>query len=294
MRTNGGFLITKIKQLGDRIFERVLSEKNIDAFNGAQGRILYVLWQEDGIPIKALSDRCGLAITSLTTMLERMEKQGLLSRIQGTGDKRKTLLYLTDAAVADKDSKSRILVNQNRGQSILCLDPDGVDRRLSMGLREDVPHLALQSCRSAEDLEDALIRAEGFTQELFGEPTAVEQDKLLGRLSLGISLLAAALLLLAFAGYRHFGWFRPNYADEITIRDEVILDAARQAAGGGALTGEKAAQIRSLRLDELPESWEELALLPALERIELPQQALLDGETLPEGDYVIELSGGAS
>ena len=46
MKTNGGFLVTKIKQLGDRIFEKILSEKNIDAFNGAQGRILYVLWQD--------------------------------------------------------------------------------------------------------------------------------------------------------------------------------------------------------------------------------------------------------
>ena len=34
MKTNGGFLVTKIKQLGDRIFEKILSEKNIDAFNG--------------------------------------------------------------------------------------------------------------------------------------------------------------------------------------------------------------------------------------------------------------------
>ena len=49
MEINGGFLVSKIKQLGDRIFEKILSEKNIDAFNGAQGRILYVLWQEDGI-----------------------------------------------------------------------------------------------------------------------------------------------------------------------------------------------------------------------------------------------------
>ena len=40
MEMNGGFLVTKIKQLGDRIFEKILSEKNIDAFNGAQGRIL--------------------------------------------------------------------------------------------------------------------------------------------------------------------------------------------------------------------------------------------------------------
>lgn len=98
MDMNGGFLITKIKQLGDRIFEKILSEKDIDAFNGAQGRILYVLWQEDGIPIRALSDRCGLAITSLTTMLERMEKQGLITRLQDTKDKRKTLLYMTDKA----------------------------------------------------------------------------------------------------------------------------------------------------------------------------------------------------
>lgn len=98
MQMNGGFLITKIKQLGDRIFEKILNEKNIDAFNGAQGRILYVLWQEDGISIKTLSDRCGLAITSLTTMLERMEKQGLIQRRQDENDKRKTLLFLTEKA----------------------------------------------------------------------------------------------------------------------------------------------------------------------------------------------------
>ena len=77
MVTNGGFLVTKIKQLGDRIFEKVLAEKGVDAFNGAQGRILYVLWQQDGVPIKTISETCGLAITSLTTMLERMERQAL-------------------------------------------------------------------------------------------------------------------------------------------------------------------------------------------------------------------------
>ena len=27
MKMNGGFLVTKIKQLGDRIFEKILSEK---------------------------------------------------------------------------------------------------------------------------------------------------------------------------------------------------------------------------------------------------------------------------
>jgi len=95
---NGGFLVSKIKQLSDRIFERLLARQGIDAFNGAQGRILYVLWQEDGVSIKTISERCGLAITSLTTMLERMENQGLIRRVPSEQDKRKTLLYLTDQA----------------------------------------------------------------------------------------------------------------------------------------------------------------------------------------------------
>ncbi|MBR6039231.1 MAG: radical SAM mobile pair system MarR family transcriptional regulator [Clostridia bacterium] len=103
MRTNGGFQISKIKQLGDRVFEKILTSQGIEAFNGAQGRILYVRWQEDGVPIKTISERCGLAITSLTTMLERMEKSGLIIRQQDSGDKRKTLIFLTDKAKALKE-----------------------------------------------------------------------------------------------------------------------------------------------------------------------------------------------
>ena len=103
MQTNGGFQISKIKQLGDRVFEKILTAQGIEAFNGAQGRILYVLWQEDGVPIKTIAERCGLAITSLTTMLERMEKSGLIIRQQDSGDKRKTLIFLTDKAKALKE-----------------------------------------------------------------------------------------------------------------------------------------------------------------------------------------------
>ena len=98
MKANGGFLVTKVKQLGDRVFQKILSEKDVDAFNGPQGRILYVLWQEDGVPIKTISEKSGLAITSLTTMLERMEKGELISRRQDEADRRKTLLFLTQKA----------------------------------------------------------------------------------------------------------------------------------------------------------------------------------------------------
>ena len=49
--TNGGFLISQVKQVQGRVFDAMLQEAGIEEFNGAQGRILYILWQEDNLPI---------------------------------------------------------------------------------------------------------------------------------------------------------------------------------------------------------------------------------------------------
>ena len=43
-----------------------------------------------------------MGITSLTTMLERMENQGLISRVKLETDKRETVLFLTEKARALK------------------------------------------------------------------------------------------------------------------------------------------------------------------------------------------------
>ena len=98
MRNTGGFLITRIKQVGGRVFDRILSQKKIVVFNGAQGRILYVLWQDDGIPISELSRQTGLATTTLTSMLDRMETADLIYRDRGDKDRRKIRIFLTEKA----------------------------------------------------------------------------------------------------------------------------------------------------------------------------------------------------
>ncbi len=92
----GGFLISQIKQIGDRTFDKILTHKGIDAFNGAQGRILFALWQNDKISIKDLSQKTGLATTTLTSMLDRMEQQNLIRRTFDKSDRRKTIIVLTD------------------------------------------------------------------------------------------------------------------------------------------------------------------------------------------------------
>jgi MarR family transcriptional regulator, organic hydroperoxide resistance regulator len=96
--TQGGFLISQIKQIGGRIFEKILADRKIDAFNGPQGRILYVLWQTDVIPIVELSKKTGLAKTTLTSMLDRMEASGLIERVFDKADRRQILINLTEKA----------------------------------------------------------------------------------------------------------------------------------------------------------------------------------------------------
>ena len=98
MKSNSWFYISRIKQINTRLLNKLLAQKNITAFNGEQGRILHVLWENDGISNQELSKRSGLAMSSLTTMLERMEEKNLLTRKGCPKDKRKCLLFLTEHA----------------------------------------------------------------------------------------------------------------------------------------------------------------------------------------------------
>lgn len=113
-KTNGGFLITKIKQLQGRIFEKLLAEHNINEFNGAQGRILFILWEKDDIPISELAKQTGLAKTTLTSMLDRMEKQGHIERVYSSADRRTVRIRLTEAAGGFKEQYEQVSEEMNQ------------------------------------------------------------------------------------------------------------------------------------------------------------------------------------
>lgn len=113
METKGGFLISRIKQVGGRLFDRMLSEADVDAFNGAQGRILYILWQKDGLTISRISAQTSLANTTLTSMLDRMEQSGLIVRSPSPTDRRALLIHLTDKAKSLQQDYDRISQQMN-------------------------------------------------------------------------------------------------------------------------------------------------------------------------------------
>lgn len=98
MESRTGFLISQIKQVQARIFQRLLQDSGVEEFNGPQGRILYVLWQKDEVPIVELSQKTGLAKNTLTVMLGRMEEAGLIDKKASDSDKRQSLIVLTGKA----------------------------------------------------------------------------------------------------------------------------------------------------------------------------------------------------
>ncbi|WP_322174671.1 MarR family transcriptional regulator [Acutalibacter caecimuris] len=114
MDTRTGFLITQIKQVQGRVFQRLLDECGVDAFNGAQGHILYVLWQQDRVPIATLVRGTGLAKNTLTAMLARMEAQGLVVRGTGPQDRRQVLVALTEKARGLREQYEQVSQEMNR------------------------------------------------------------------------------------------------------------------------------------------------------------------------------------
>lgn len=94
-KREGGYLISQIHQLSGRIFSKMLKDSEID-LNNAQGRIIFALWKKDKIPIIDLAKETSLSKSTLTTMLERLEKSGHIIRKQSEIDKRVINVCLTE------------------------------------------------------------------------------------------------------------------------------------------------------------------------------------------------------
>ena len=90
----GGFLIAKVQLLSERIFAKILAKYDLTEISPAQGRILFVLWQRDGISIQELARKTSLGKSTLTSMLDRLADAGYLTREISGEDRRKIIIRL--------------------------------------------------------------------------------------------------------------------------------------------------------------------------------------------------------
>lgn len=107
METNGGFYISQIKQLQDRIFERLLSENGLD-ISGGQGRILFVLWKADNLTISEISTQTSLAKNTVSIVIDGMIAKGIVTRETNPANRRQVIISLTEAAKKMQEKYAKI------------------------------------------------------------------------------------------------------------------------------------------------------------------------------------------
>ena len=66
--------------------------------------VLMVLWEKDNQPVNDIAHRLNLETNTVTPLIQRMEKQGLITRKQGDKDKRQQIVSLTTSG---KDMEER-------------------------------------------------------------------------------------------------------------------------------------------------------------------------------------------
>ena len=113
--------------------------------------------------------------------------------------------------------------------------------------------------------------------------------------TLALGILATSLLALfgAFLFALQMGNIEQKtvYADEVIVSDAIIQKAARDTLSqqdDKTLTHRAVDAITTLHLDGTPASFEDLALFPALTRLEIPQSCVqAASQLLPEADFTI-------
>ena len=109
-KKNGGYLIHHIRLLNGRLYQKLLSKEPDALFRSEQEKILSILWNDtDGyITCSELSCRTGLANNTLTSMLKKLEEQGLVCMQDCPKDKRRKYVNLTELGKSQKEIGERV------------------------------------------------------------------------------------------------------------------------------------------------------------------------------------------
>ena len=109
-KMHGGNLIHHIGLVNGRVCQKLLNNEPKALYRSEQGKIMSVLWNdtEGYITCSELSCRTGLANNTLTSMLKKLEEQGLVCMEDCPKDKRRKYVNLTELGKSQKEIGERV------------------------------------------------------------------------------------------------------------------------------------------------------------------------------------------
>ena len=82
--------------------------------------VLMVLWEDDNLPVNDIARRLVLETNTVTLLLQRMEKQGIVVRKKGEQDKRQQIVSLTDKGKQLEEEAYAHIPESMRNQLSAC------------------------------------------------------------------------------------------------------------------------------------------------------------------------------
>jgi MarR family transcriptional regulator, organic hydroperoxide resistance regulator len=99
-----------------------------------QQNVLQVLIRSDGLSLKELSKQVGLAHATVSGIVDRLEKRGMVARRQNDDDRRFTKIMISDAVRRDMPGRLRTLTIDPLQKALRRATP-GERRMIQTGLR---------------------------------------------------------------------------------------------------------------------------------------------------------------
>lgn len=98
--SDAGFLIGAIHRTAGRLFARLLEAHGVPDLGGAENTILYLLWRDSPRPTTELARTAGYGKSTTTSVLDRLERSGWVTRGRDEEDRRTILVAPASKAVA--------------------------------------------------------------------------------------------------------------------------------------------------------------------------------------------------
>lgn len=96
--------------------------------------VLMVLWEKDNQPVNDIAHRLMLETNTVTPLLQRMEKLGIVCRKRGEQDKRQQIVSLTEKGMAMEEQAYALIPTGMEKQFIECPLPPKDYPRLAQEL----------------------------------------------------------------------------------------------------------------------------------------------------------------
>ena len=109
------FRLYTVSRLLTQAYHPLLSEHGLTY---PQYLVLLVLWEKDKQPVNDIAKRLCLETNTITPLLQRMEKEGVLTRSKGTKDARQMIVALTKKGKELQDKLAE--VPSTVGNAVIC------------------------------------------------------------------------------------------------------------------------------------------------------------------------------